>query len=109
VQGRANDGLIALNGAWVHGSAFNYLMRDLPGLKAYKIIQQTRTEVDVLLSLEERLPQGFAERVRQAFIDRLGKAVQVNVETVDHIPTEANGKYRHVVCRVPSPIEANLA
>ncbi|MEA3642017.1 MAG: AMP-binding protein [Lamprobacter sp.] len=109
LQGRANDGLVALDGAWVHGSAFNYLMRDLPELRAYKVIQQTRTQVDLLLSIQAALPPGFADRVEQAFVDRLGQGVKVSLQILDQIPTEANGKYRHVVCRVPSPTEASSA
>ncbi|MFO8155710.1 MAG: AMP-binding protein, partial [Thiohalospira sp.] len=104
LQGRANDGLVAQDGAWVHGSRFNYLMRDLPGLKAYKIIQQTRTRVDVLVSIDAPLPAGFAERLGGAFAKWLGEGVELTLQTVDAIPPEANGKYRHVVCRVPDPM-----
>ena len=103
LQGRANDGLVAQDGAWVHGSGFNYLMRDIRGLKAYKIIQQTRARVDVLISIDGTLPAGFTERLGEAFAARLGKGVEVMVQTVDAIPPEPNGKYRHVVCRVPNP------
>lgn len=100
LQGRANDGLVAQDGAWVHGSAFNYLLRDLQGLKAYKIIQQTRTRIEVLVSLSGTLPADFAERLQRAFAQRLGEGIEVAIRTVDTIPPEANGKYRHVVCRV---------
>ncbi|MCP5158249.1 MAG: phenylacetate--CoA ligase family protein [Gammaproteobacteria bacterium] len=101
IVGRANDGLIAMNGAWIHGSAFNHLLRELAGLRAYQIIQETRTQVRLLLSLENRLlDKAVEQRLVHAFQERLGAPVGVSVESVAHIPSEANGKYRHVICRV---------
>ncbi|WP_018876694.1 phenylacetate--CoA ligase family protein [Thioalkalivibrio sp. ALE31] len=103
VEGRANDGLIAADGAWVHGSRFNYLMRELPGLRAYKVIQHDRNRVEVLLNLAAPLPTEVEERLRHAIVDALGQAIHVEVHVVDVIPPEPNGKHRHVVCRVPAP------
>ncbi|WP_018144823.1 phenylacetate--CoA ligase family protein [Thioalkalivibrio sp. AKL6] len=101
IDGRANDGLIATDGSWIHGSRFNYLMRDLPGLRAYKVIQHDRHHVEVLLSLVAALPAAAEGRLRRALVDALGQAIQVDVRAVDAIPPEPNGKHRHVVCRVP--------
>lgn len=100
ITGRANDGLIATNGAWIHGSAFNYLLRELEGLQAYQIVQDTRTEVRLLLSLANRLPDQTVVRLMRAFREHLGPTVNVVVEEVSHIHSEANGKYRHIICRV---------
>lgn len=100
LEGRTNDGLLALDGSWVHGSSFNYLLRELNGLKAYKIIQESREQVEVLLSLDGSLPAGFEARLRTAFQRRLGESVRVSLHRLDDIPPEPNGKYRHVVCRV---------
>lgn len=101
VEGRANDGLIATDGSWVHGSRLNYLLRDLPGLRAYKIIQQDRVHVEVLLSLVAPLPANIERHLRQGFAEALGGTIRVDVREVDVIPPEPNGKHRHVVCRVP--------
>ncbi len=103
IAGRANDGLIATDGSWIHGSRFNYLMRDLPGLRAYKIIQHDRNRVEVLLNLAAPLPTEAAERLRHAIVAALGQAIHVEVHVVDAIAPEPNGKHRHVVCRVPAP------
>ena len=100
IAGRANDGLIAANGAWIHASAFNHLLRELPGLRAYQIVQETRAQIRLLLSLEGELPKEGVERLAQAFRQRLGAAVEIDIERIDRIPPEANGKHRHVICRV---------
>lgn len=100
IAGRANDGLIATSGAWIHGSAFNHLLRELDGLQAYQIIQETRTQVRLLLSLADELSDQTIEQLMRAFHERLGATVEVSIECIAHIPPEANGKYRHVICRV---------
>ena len=100
VIGRANDALLALNGAWVHGSAFNYLLRELEGLRAYKIVQEARDRVEVLVSLAGEVPPAFVRELERVVRERLGAGVSVRVHRVDAIPPEPNGKYRHVVCRV---------
>ena len=100
VIGRSNDGLVALNGAWVHGSAFNYLLRELDGLQAYKIVQETRRRVRVFLVVDGQVPEPFAQRLIALFRERLGDDIDVELQRVDAIAPEANGKFRHVVCRV---------
>ena len=102
LEGRANDGLLAWNGAWVHGSRFNYLLREIQGLRAYKIVQHRRDAVEVLLSAHPPPGEGFEQRLRTAFADALGPKVAVTLRRVDTVPPEPNGKHRHVVCRVES-------
>lgn len=100
IGGRANDGLVAADGAWVHGSAFNHLMRDLAGLEAYRIVQDRRDRVRVLLRLGGELPPAQADGLAGAFRDRLGAGIAVEIEAVDEIPPLPNGKFRHIVCEV---------
>ncbi|WP_018936868.1 phenylacetate--CoA ligase family protein [Thioalkalivibrio sp. ALJ24] len=102
IEGRANDGLIAADGSWVHGSRFNYMLRDLNGLRAYKIIQHDRQRVELLLSLAAPLPADVERHLRQGFAEALGGAVEIDVNEVDVISPEPNGKHRHVICKVSS-------
>ncbi len=100
VAGRANDALLALDGTRVHGSAFNYLLRELSGLRAYKIVQDARDRIEVLVALDGEIPSAFARRLEQVTRTRLGEGVRLDLRRVDAIAPEANGKYRHVVCRI---------
>lgn len=109
VEGRSNDALIALDGARVHGSAFNYVLRELRGMRAYKIVQEARDRVEVLVSLEASLAVGDARRIERALKERLGAAVAVDIREVDAIPPEPNGKFRHIVCRIAPPVAESLA
>jgi len=102
VEGRANDGLIARDGRWVHASACNQLLRDLDGLRAYRIDQDTAESLRLRLVLERPLSETRRARLRQALCERLG-ALDIGIEQVAFIPPEPSGKFRHVVCHLPMP------
>ena len=106
ISGRANDGLVPLAGGWVHGSAVNHLMRDLPGLKAYRIEQEARDRVRIMLVLDGPLPDALAAGLVAHFRAVLGQEMTVNVVTVDVIPPLSNGKFRHIICKVAHADEA---
>lgn len=103
LAGRANDGLVSADGAWVHGSAVNHLMRDIPGLRAYRIEQQTTDAVTVLLSLEGRLTKACTDTLTSHLKRLLGEWTRVDVKQVETIPPLPNGKFRHIICNVPRP------
>ena len=104
VSGRANDGLIARDGSWVHGSAINHVLREIPGLLSYQVVQDSATEVTILLCLEQPLGEEGAIRLVHHTKRLLGSEVIVSVQCVAEIPPEANGKFRHIICRVDHPI-----
>ena len=43
IQGRSTDFVVAADGTVMHGLALIYVIRDLQGIAAFKIIQETRT------------------------------------------------------------------
>lgn len=42
IQGRSTDFVIAADGTVIHGLALIYILRDLPGVKSFKVIQGSR-------------------------------------------------------------------
>lgn len=106
ISGRANDGLVSASGGWVHGSAVNHVMRDLPGLKAYRLIQDAREQVRVLLDLDTPLPESTAHQLSAHLRGLLGAGLQVEIVRVDSIPPLPNGKFRHVICNVSREVGA---
>lgn len=100
IQGRSNDFIIAADGSVVHGVAFGMVMRDTPGIRAFKIIQEDIGHTRVLLSVNAHYHPESAQRIRDALNARLGNAVQVTVEIVPEILPEPTGKYRYVVSRI---------
>ena len=100
VHGRSTDFLVAQDGTVLHGLALIYEVRDLPGVAAFKIIQENRDLVRLLLVTTAQFQPGAEVAIRSGFRDRLGQGVTVQIERVGDIPPERSGKYRYVVSRV---------
>ena len=104
VHGRADDLLLGLDGARVPGQVVVLLFRDIPGIGAFKVIQEEADRVRILLVPVGALPGNAEATIADGFRARLGAAMRVEIQKVDSIPREASGKYRTVVSRVgPSP------
>ena len=100
ICGRANDGLLARNGAWIHGSAVNHMIRDIPGLEAYQVVQESHDRVVLKLAMAQP-PAGEVTTRLSVGIERLlGEGVAVEIRQVEQIPPQPNGKFRHIVNRI---------
>ena len=100
IQGRSTDFVVAADGTIMHGLALIYVLRDLPSVGAFKIVQES-----LALTRVEVVPgEGFGEAdvatIRQGLGRRLGPSVEVRVEIVDALSAERSGKHRYVVSRV---------
>ncbi|WP_119352629.1 phenylacetate--CoA ligase family protein [Azohydromonas sediminis] len=99
IQGRTTDFVVAADGTVMHGLALIYILRDVPGLRQFKIVQESRLAVRVLLAPEHTLSQSTLRDIADRFRARLGANVEVEMVQVSNIPPEASGKYRYVVSR----------
>ncbi|MDC6166100.1 phenylacetate--CoA ligase family protein [Paucibacter sp. XJ19-41] len=97
IQGRSTDFVIAADGTVMHGLALIYILRDLPGLRSFKVVQHSRELTEVLLVPEPGFDPGAPARIVEGFKKRLGVSVAVEVRLVDAIPTEKSGKFRYIV------------
>ena len=104
IQGRSTDFVVAADGTVMHGLALIYVLRDLPGLSAFKIIQHSlqRTEVQVVPEGDTLLP-ATSERIATGLRARLGAGVAVDIRPVPFIAAEQSGKFRYVVSHVKLP------
>ena len=100
LEGRTTDFIVAADGTVMHGLALIYVIRALAGVRSFRIIQENRAYVRVLLSVDACFDQADTESIRTGFRARLGQNVDVQIEQVDNIPVERSGKYRYVVSRV---------
>jgi len=96
VKGRSTDFVVAMDGTVLHGLALIYVVRDLPGIRTFAIVQESleRTRVSIV-------PEGgFDERarttIREGIKARLGAGVAVDVDVVESIAAERSGKHRYV-------------
>jgi phenylacetate-CoA ligase len=97
IQGRSTDFVVAEDGTVMHGLSLIYVLRDLPGIRSFKVVQESRALTRVLLVTEPDFDPALVEQVRAGFRKRLGQSVQVEVDLVDHIPAEKSGKFRYIV------------
>ena len=97
VQGRTTDFVVAEDGTMMHGLSLIYVVRDLPGIKAFKIVQESRALTRLLLVREAGFDVACLPRISEAFRRRLGATVVVEIDLVDEIAPEKSGKFRYVV------------
>ncbi|MEG0881467.1 MAG: capsular biosynthesis protein, partial [Janthinobacterium sp.] len=100
IEGRSTDFLTAMDGTVMHGLALVYIVRELPQVRSFKIIQETLLRTRVLLVCLPRLDATTRNTIVAGFQARLGAQVDVIIEEVDEIAAEASGKYRYVVSEV---------
>ena len=104
IEGRSTDFVIAADGTVMHGLALIYVLRELPGITAFKIIQESLalTRVQVVLAVMSS-PVGaplLFQKIIAGVRQRLGAWVEVRVEPVAAIAPEASGKFSYVVSRL---------
>ena len=97
IQGRTTDFVVAADGTVMHGLALIYILRDLAGLKAFKVIQDSRELTRVLLVTEAGFAPESTALIVKGFQQRLGTDVAVEVALVDDIAPEPSGKFRYIV------------
>jgi phenylacetate-CoA ligase len=100
IQGRATDFVIAADGTVMHGLALIYILRDLPAVEAFKIIQESLEQTIVQVVPSTGFSVKDEQRIVQGLKQRLGERVTIDVERVSTIPAEQSGKYRYVVSKV---------
>ncbi len=101
IQGRTTDFVVTPDGRWQHGLSLVYVIRDIPGVAEFKIIQEATDDVRVLLKIHKTLfPEKGKRQIVDGFKKRMGEMVNVDIEIVDEIEKEASGKYRYVISKV---------
>ena len=100
IHGRTTDFVVARDGTVMHGLALIYVLRDLPEVAAFKIVQENTELTRVMVVPGAGFSSETEDRIRHGVGRRLGQGVSVEVERVPAILPEKSGKYRYVVSRV---------
>ena len=103
LQGRSTDFLVAQDGTVMHGLSLIYIVRDLAGVKQFKITQESLELTEILLVTDDRFDSSNLESIERGAKARLGAAVTIDVRLVDQIPAEKSGKFRYVISHVAPP------
>lgn len=97
LQGRTTDFVVAQDGTVMHGLALIYILRDLPGIGAFKVTQVSKDLTQVQIVREAGFDDACVPGVVDGFKRRLGAGVDVQIEFVASIAPEKSGKYRYIV------------
>lgn len=97
IQGRSTDFVVAADGTVMHGLSLIYILRDLPGVKSFKVVQETQVFTRVLLVTDEGFAPDAVAQIVSGFKQRLGAEVSVVVDLVDSIPADKSGKFRYII------------
>jgi phenylacetate-CoA ligase len=100
IHGRADDLLLGLDGARVPGQAVVHALRERSSVKAFKVVQEERDLVRILVVKLGEFPAGLEEDIARGVRVRLGEAMRVEIVPVTDIASDASGKYRTVVNKV---------
>jgi phenylacetate-CoA ligase len=100
IQGRTTDFIVAKNGTVMHGLALIYVLRDLPGVAEFKIIQESIDHLRVQIVRTEEYSPSNEALIQDEYKKRLGESVVISIEYPTHIAREASGKFRYVVSHV---------
>jgi len=97
IDGRSTDFVVAADGTIMHGLALIYVVRDLPGVDRFRIVQWSRERTTVYLVPGPGFQPALEEAIRSGLRARLGAAVTIEIERVDALPAERSGKFRYIV------------
>jgi phenylacetate-CoA ligase len=100
IQGRTTDFVVAADGTVMHGLALIYILRDLPGVQEFKIVQESLQATRILIVGDDRFDPACVPEIQAKAWARLGAGVDITVELVHDIPPERSGKHRYVVSHV---------
>lgn len=100
IQGRTTDFVVARDGTVMHGLALIYILRDLPQVAGFRIVQETLEHTRVQVVPGPGFDAGTTLRIQHGLAARLGEGVRIDVEQVNEIAPEKSGKYRYVVSKV---------
>lgn len=109
IEGRSTDFIVARDGTLMHGLSLIYIVRDIPGVANFKIIQENIGHTRFQLVTASGFDPACIAVIQAAARARLGETVRVDVELVPEIAAEASGKFRYVVSRVTPDRNAQAA
>jgi phenylacetate-CoA ligase len=100
VVGRQTDFIVAADGRIMHALALIYVLRAIPGVDRFKLIQHGINQLEVQVVADARWNKASHDAVVQGLRARLGDDLKIELKLLDAIAPEASGKHRYVVSHV---------
>lgn len=100
VVGRLEDVVIGPDGRRM--VRFHGVFTDLPGVREGQVIQEKIDRIRIKVVPSQSYCEADAHEIVHRARQRLGPEVKVDVEVVESIPRAKSGKFRAVVCNLPT-------
>lgn len=97
IEGRRTDMLRTASGGLAHGLSVIYVLRELPEVAEFKVVQRANLDLDVAIVPRRDITSTQRARIASALRRQLGEAIEVRISLVDRIPPDPSGKHRQVV------------
>lgn len=100
IEGRQTDFLVTPAGKVMHALAAIYILREVPSIREFQVIQERLDRVSVMIVPDA----GFSKPAQEALASRLARlfddGVQVEILVADSIARPPSGKHRYVISNV---------
>lgn len=100
VVGRQTDFIVAADGRIMHALAVIYVLRAIPGVAQFKLIQHAIDRLEVQVVPDARWGEAAEAALAEGLRARLGPSLEIDLKLLDAIAPEASGKHRYVVSHV---------
>ncbi len=103
IEGRTTDFVVTPEGKIMHGLSLIYVLRELRGIKEFKIIQEEPDHfiVDIVRDADFKIENETL--IRSGFQKRIGTDIIIDFNYLPKINAEKSGKFRYVVSKVHHP------
>jgi len=100
VEGRTTDFIVTPDGNIMHGLSLIYILREVPGIREFKIIQEKPDYFIVNIVKDPIFDSENETLIRNGFRQRICPDVKVDFNYLPNIEAEGSGKFRYVVSKV---------
>ncbi|MFQ5913294.1 MAG: phenylacetate--CoA ligase family protein [Nitrospinota bacterium] len=100
IVGRDNDLVRRPGGQVVHAELFDYVMRQQPGVRRYRVVQKRIDALEVLLETDGTISSDQVELLKGVLLEHVGREFFIEAHVVSRIPNDPSGKFRWVISEV---------
>ncbi len=108
VEGRRTDFLVTPDGRVLHALSAIYIVRELPAVREFRIVQEVVDQLVVYLVLRQSIGSAEEASLRTQFAAVFGPEMRVNLVQEDSLPRTPSGKFRYVESRVAQAVLERL-
>jgi phenylacetate-CoA ligase len=100
VEGRRTDFLVTPRGRIIHALGAIYVLREVPTVREFQVIQQATDRVRVDVVPEPAFSDQDAAVIERRLRTLMGEEVAVSVQLTDQIRRAPSGKFRYVISEI---------